>query len=146
MARGRSLIIAMKTCIRTSRLSTKNSRCEYQWAPQADPSIFLVQIRIAPSATSQVLAKREAKRDKAKLSTISLTISSFSWPLSSEYGTHQTVKTRSWPWLSVKSRRNISSCSLFDWKQIGKALAFSKRSSERFKWFPLRLEADRATA
>ena len=32
-------------------------------------------------------------------------------PLSSEYGTHETVKARFWPWLSGGSPRNLSSRS-----------------------------------
>jgi len=32
---------------------------------------------------------------------------------SSEFGTHETVKARSWPCLSGKSSQNLVSCSLF---------------------------------
>jgi hypothetical protein len=34
-------------------------------------------------------------------------------PLSSEYGTHEPVRARFWPWLSGKSLENVWNCSLF---------------------------------
>jgi hypothetical protein len=38
-------------------------------------------------------------------------------PLSSEKGTIKTIKASFWPWLSVESYCNVSSCSLFTWKR-----------------------------
>ena len=44
-------------------------------------------------------------------------------PLSSEHGTHKTVKARFWLWLFAKSPRNILSCSLFARKRFSDPFA-----------------------
>jgi len=51
-------------------------------------------------------------------------------PLSSEYGTHKTVKISFRPWLSCKSPSNVSRCSPFARKRWGS----TSIGAEKSKW------------